>query len=261
MSYFEALFLGLIQGITEFLPVSSSGHLVMGQILLDIQIPGVSFEVAVHVATLFSVMLVFRKRLGDLLKGALRRDPDSWRYILLLFVATIPAVVVGFGAKGILEGLFESPKVVGVSLLITGAFLWSARGALAREPGSPPKFRAAALMGLAQAFAIIPGISRSGATVVTGLWAGVEAEEAAAFSFLMAIPVILGAAILQLLDLGGSERALNGPTLLGSMVAAIAGVLAIRTFLGMLQRKSFHRFGPYCLAAGGLFLLYLVVSG
>ena len=148
-----------------------------------------------------------------------------------------------------------------VSLLITGTFLWSARGALAREPGSPPKFRAAALMGLAQAFAIIPGISRSGATVVTGLWAGVEAEEAAAFSFLMAIPVILGAAILQLLDLGGSESALNGPTLLGTMVAAIAGVLAIRTFLGMLQRKSFHRFGPYCLAAGGLFLLYLVVSG
>lgn len=260
MSYIEALILGLIQGITEFLPVSSSGHLVMGQVLLNIQKPGISFEVAVHVATLFSVVLVFRKRLVDLLKGALQRDADSWRYILLLGVATIPAVLVGFGAKDFFESLFDSPMVVGVSLLVTGSFLWTAKGALARDPVRPPGLRAAVLMGLAQACAIIPGISRSGATVVTGLWAGVEAEEAAAFSFLMGIPVILGAALLQFLDLSGGG-ALNGPTLLGSAVAAVAGVLAIKTFVGMLRRKSFHRFGPYCLAAGALFLLFLGISG
>lgn len=262
MSYLEALLLGLIQGITEFLPVSSTGHLVMGQVLLDIQIPGVSFEVAVHVATLFSVVLVFRTRLVDLLRGALQRDPDSWRYILLLGVATIPAAVVGFGAKGLLESLFDSPSpiVVGVSLLVTGSFLLTAKGAVDRNPVRPPGLRAAVLMGLAQACAIIPGISRSGATVVTGLWAGVEAEEAAAFSFLMGIPVILGAALLQFLDLSGAG-ALNGPTLLGSAMAAVAGVLAIKTFVGMLRRKSFHRFGPYCLAAGVLFLLFLGISG
>lgn len=260
MSYLEAILLGLIQGITEFLPVSSSGHLVMGQLLLGIQIPGVSFEVAVHVATLISVILVFRKRLGDLLKGVLRREPDSWRYILLLSVATVPAVAVGFGAKDLLESLFDSPMVAGTALLVTGTFLWTAKGALARDPVRPPGLKAAVLMGFAQAFAIVPGISRSGATVVVGLWAGVEAEEAATFSFLMAIPVILGAALLQFLELRG-EGALDGPTLVGSAVAAVAGVLAIQTFVRMLQRKSFHRFGPYCLAAGGLFLLYLVFLG
>jgi undecaprenyl-diphosphatase len=115
---------------------------------------------------------------------------------------------------------------------------------------------------LAQAFAIIPGISRSGATVVAGLWLGVEAEEAAAFSFLMAVPAILGAAVLELPELArGTEGLAVGPLVLGSVVAAVAGVLAIRTFVAMLKRKSFHRFGPYCWTVGGLFLLYLLWRG
>ena len=117
-------------------------------------------------------------------------------------------------------------------------------------------------MGLAQAFAIIPGISRSGATVVVGLWLGVEAEEAATFSFLMAVPAILGAAILEAPGLmaGGGDLG-AGPLMLGSIAAAVAGVLAIRTFVAMLKRKSFHRFGPYCWGVGGLFLFYLLMRG
>ncbi|NNM03627.1 MAG: undecaprenyl-diphosphate phosphatase [Gemmatimonadetes bacterium] len=276
MSLLEAIVLGLVQGLTEFLPVSSSGHLVMGQALLDIQLPGVAFETTVHVATLLSVLLVFRKRLGSLVVGLVRGDRESWRYLGLLVLATIPAVIVGLGARVALEALFEAPHVAGIGLLVTGGFLWTARGAVARDPSSPPGAREAILMGLAQAFAIIPGISRSGATVVSGLWLGVEAEEAATFSFLMAIPAILGAAVLQLADLvadpsgagavpGGAVGAQGGlggaPLLLGGLVAAVAGVLAIWTFVVMLRKKAFHRFAPYCWAVGLLFLGFLFFKG
>lgn len=262
MSLLDALLLGLIQGITEFLPVSSSGHLVMGQALLGIQIPGVAFEVAVHVATLFSVLLVFRKRVIGLVVGAVRLDPGACRYLGLLTLATLPAVGVGLGARDVMEGLFDVPEVAAVALLVTGSFLWTSRRALARDPNRKPGAREALLMGLAQAFAIIPGISRSGATVVAGLWLGVEAEEAAALSFLMAVPAILGAAVLELPGLmaGGGDLG-AGPLILGSAVAAVAGVLAIWIFVAMLKRKSFHHFGPYCWGVGGVFLSYLLMRG
>jgi len=268
MTIWDALILGLIQGATEFLPVSSSGHLVIGQALLGIEIPGVSFEVAVHVATLFSVLLVFRKRLFHLIAGVFRGDRDAWQYVGLLFVATLPAVAVGFGARAAVEELFDVPAVAGFGLLVTGSFLWTAKGAMARHATQnsasnsmgQPGLKEALLMGLVQAFAMVPGISRSGATVVAGLWLGVEAEEAAAFSFLMAIPAILGAAVLQIPDLK-ETASVGGPALLaGSLVAAVAGVLAIWTFVELLKRRSFHRFGPYCWGIGGLFLLYLFLS-
>jgi len=262
MSVWEALILGFIQGATEFLPVSSSGHLVIGQSLMNITIPGVAFEVAVHVATLFSVLLVYRERIGHLALGVLKGDREAWRYAGFLIVATIPAAVVGLGAGDFIEALFDSPAVAGGALLVTGTFLWSARGALARNPAGKPGPRSAFLMGLAQAFAIIPGISRSGATVVAGLWLGLEAEEAAAFSFLMAIPAILGAAVLKLPELSGSGLGLQGSVLLaGGIAAAVTGILAIWTFVAMLRRKSFHRFGPYCWAVGAAFLLYLTIRG
>jgi len=259
MSAWEALVLGLIQGLTEFLPVSSSGHLVVAQALLGIRIPGVAFEVAVHVGTLLSVLIALRSRVSWLFLGMLRLQGAAWRYGSLLVLATIPAVVVGLGAQAALEGLFERPVVPGIGLLVTGGFLLTARRAASRAPSGEPGIREALFMGVAQAFAIVPGISRSGATVVTGLWMGVEAEEAATFSFLMAVPAILGAAVLELPELLEAGGPGTVPLLLGSVVAAVAGILAIRTFIGMLKRKSFHRFGPYCLAVGLLFLLYLVV--
>jgi undecaprenyl-diphosphatase len=262
MNIWEALVLGFIQGATEFLPVSSSGHLVMGQALLHIRIPGVAFEVAVHVATLVSVLLVYRKRVWGLVLGAMKVEKESWRYIGLLVLATLPAAAVGLGAGDLIESLFDAPAVAGGALLVTGTFLWSSRRALSRSPGGSPGIRAALLMGLAQAFAIIPGISRSGATVVAGLWVGVGAEEAATFSFLMAVPAILGAATLKLPDLAGSGSGLHaGPVWIGGLAAALTGILAIWTFVAMLRRRSFHRFGPYCWAVGCAFLLYLAMGG
>jgi undecaprenyl-diphosphatase len=259
MTLFESIVLGVVQGATEFLPVSSSGHLVIFQELLGVRTAGVVFEVAVHVATLASILIVYRTRVSSLAVGALRRDAESLRYVGLLVVASGPAALVGLLARDQVEGLFENPVVPGVALLVTGLVLWSSRGPLARATGSMPGWGAALLIGVAQAFALVPGISRSGATVVAALWLGVAPREAAAFSFLMAIPAIAGAAVLQVGDLGAA----GGPTApelaLGAAFAAVTGVLAIRTFVAMLAKQSFHLFALYCWAVGALFLAYLGV--
>lgn len=259
MSLFESIILGFVQGAAEFLPVSSSGHLVMTQVVLGIEVPGVVFEVAVHVATLVSILLVYRSRVSELVAGAVARDADAWRYIGLVVVATIPAVLLGVFAKHRIEALFEDPVVPGIALLVTGAFLWSSRTAVDRADVPRPGWGAALLIGLAQAFALVPGISRSGATVVAALWLGIEAREAAAFSFLMAVPAVAGAAVLQIPDVQatGTGGLGVGVILWGSLVAGVVGVLAIRAFVAVLARRSFHFFAPYCWAVGGAYLTYL----
>jgi undecaprenyl-diphosphatase len=294
MNLWEAIFLGALQGATEFFPVSSSGHLVVGQTLLDLDIPGVQFEVAVHVATLLSVLVVYRGRIIDLLSGALNRDAGAWRYVGLLAVATLPAGILGVFLGDAIEALFESPFVPATAFLITGAILWSTRKAIGlgdkrndrredrgndRREGGPVDGRGngqrdgpgqgkpfgwgvALLIGFAQAFALVPGISRSGTTVAMALWLGVAAEEAAAFSFLMAIPAIAGAALLQIPDLAQDGLTLSGAALAaGSVVAAITGILAIKGFVALLERKTFHRFAIYCWGLGLAFLAYLIVLG
>jgi undecaprenyl-diphosphatase len=257
MTLWESVILGIVQGATEFLPVSSSGHLVMVQTVLGINESGVVFEVAVHLATLVSILLVYRTRVAELIRGAVTGDPAALRYIGLLVVATIPAGLVGVLWKDAIEALFEMPQAPGIALLVTGAFLWSSRRPLESAKGTLPGWGAALLIGLAQACALVPGISRSGATVVAALWLGIEAREAAAFSFLMAVPAIAGAAVLQIPDLGSVTGPGWGVLLLGGVVAGITGVLAIRTFVAVLARQAFHLFAPYCWLVGTLFLIYL----
>ncbi|MBM4184264.1 MAG: undecaprenyl-diphosphate phosphatase [Gemmatimonadetes bacterium] len=258
MTYLEALVLGFVQGATEFLPVSSSGHLVIAQTLLGVEAPGIVFEVAVHLATLVSILVAYRTRVWDLGRGALARDPSALRYLAFVVFASVPAGLVGVLAKDQVEALFESPVVPGVGLLITGVLLWSSRSALPRASGTVSTWTIALAIGVAQAFAITPGVSRSGTTIVAALWLGVEAREAAAFSFLMAIPAIAGAAVLELPDLSGAGLDW-GVLALGSVVAAVVGILAIRTLVALLASRSFHAFAPYCWAVGALFLIYLGV--
>lgn len=259
MTLWEAIVLGVVQGATEFLPVSSSGHLVLVQELMGLSLPGVVFEVAVHLATLVSILLVYRQRVAGLVTGVVRRDRDALAYAGQILVATLPAAVIGILFKDRIESVFDNPVVTGVALLVTGFLLWSTREALRRDPDGVPTFRIALLMGFAQAFALVPGISRSGSTVVAGLWLGVGGREAAAFSFLMAIPAISGAAILQIPDLQGST--IPWPALLaGSVAAGITGVLAIRSFIVLLQKQAFHRFSWYLWPVGAGFLAYLFLS-
>ncbi len=257
MTIWEALVLGLVQGATEFLPVSSSGHLVIAQTVLGIEVDGVLFEVAVHVATLVSILWVYRERVIELVSGVVAREKLALEYVGLLVVATIPAGLAGVFAKDQIERLFEDPMAPGVALIVTGVILWSSRGPIKRAAVERPTWTAAVVIGFAQAFALVPGISRSGSTVVAALWMGIYAKEAAAFSFLMAVPAIAGAAVLQIPDLTGGGGPGAAALLSGGVMAALTGVLAIKTFLKMLDRNAFHLFAPYCWLAGGGFLTYL----
>jgi len=261
VNFWEAVLLGIVQGATEFLPVSSSGHLVIGQSLLRLELPGIFFEVAVHVATLLSVLLVYRERVTSLLFGALRLERESLRYLGLIVLASVPAGIVGVFFKDAVEVLFDRPATVVVALTVTGALLWSTRTVLARRgPSVEVDVVRALFIGVAQAFAITPGISRSGATVVTSLWLGMDAREAAAFSFLMSVPAIGGAALLQVPELlEGAPGIAGGPLLAAALAAAVTGVLAIRIFLIMLQRGTFHHFAIYCWLMAVAFGTWLVV--
>lgn len=212
-------------------------------------------------ATLVSVVIVYRARLGRLVTGVACGDGIAWRYVAFLALATVPAGVVGVVYGDLVERAFEAPVVTGVALLVTGAFLWTTRWALPRAERRELDWRDAMLIGLAQAVALVPGISRSGTTVVAALWLRIRPAEAAEFSFLMAIPAILGAAVLELPELRGGAAGLPWSALAaGTLAAAVTGVAAIVAFVALLRRRAFHRFGVYCWAAGLLFLLYLLVA-
>jgi undecaprenyl-diphosphatase len=246
----EAFFLGLIQGLTEFLPVSSSGHLVVLQALFGIEQQGILVEIVVHVATLVSVLIFYRRRVGALVAGALRGNPEALIYGLKLVVATLPAVLLVLVAGDFLDGLFESPAVAGVGFLITGAILWSTRKTAPAAKFSGPGWSAALLIGCAQALAIMPGISRSGATVAAALALGIAPLAAAEFSFLMSVIAISGAAVRALPELGAAPSGVIAPLAIAVVSALVFGVAAIWLFVRLLQSRGFHYFAYYTWAAG-----------
>ena len=255
MSWWQGMLLGLVQGLTEFLPVSSSGHLVVAEAVLGLQTPGLVVEVVLHVATLLAVVIVYWKTLRKLAAGAIAGDRAAWRYVLLLALAAVPAGLVGVTLQDWFESTFDSLELVGVNFLITGAVLWSTRGRVGH--GERPTVKGAMGIGGAQALAILPGISRSGMTVAAGMWLGVDAVRAAEFSFLLAIPVIAGAAVLQIPDLSGDMMSIvTFPLMAGFVAALVSGVLAIRVLIALLRARAFHRFAPYCWTIGVITLLF-----
>lgn len=261
MSWLDAVVLGLVQGVSEFLPVSSSGHLVIAQEVLGVEAAGVFFEVLVHVATLISVVWVYRATVAELLLGAARGEREAWSYIGRIALATVPAALIGYLLEDEIGAAFDSPVFVGAMLLVTAAFLWSTRAALRRSPDREVGWGRGFEMGIAQAFAILPGISRSGATVTTALWRGVDPDEAARFSFLLSIPAILGAGVLELGGAGAGGQGLAlGPAAAAFVTAAVSGVLAIRLFVRMLRNRTFPAFAPYVALVGGGFLAYGLFS-
>jgi undecaprenyl-diphosphatase len=256
LNLLQAVVLGIVQGLTEFLPVSSSGHLVMGETLLGLETPGVVFETTVHVATLVAVCWVYRARIGGLILGVLRRDPDSLRYAGLLFLASVPVGFVGLTMADAVESAFDRPVAAAAALLVTGAFVWTLRRTGPRAERQRPRPRDALGIGVAQAFAILPGISRSGTTLAAGTALGVEPARMAEFSFLMSVPAIAGAAVLQLPELGAAGAEIGASTLAAGFVSAlVAGVAAIAIFLRMLRARSFHRFAYYCWVVGAAYLV------
>jgi len=261
VTYWQALLLGVVQGLTEFLPISSSGHLVVAEAALGLATPGVTVEVAVHVATLLAVVLVYRARLTELAAGAARGQRAALKYVGLLALGSVPAGLAGFFLADLFERAFDSLLLVGVDFMVTGLILWSTKGPARNARDLEPNAKGAFGIGLAQALSILPGISRSGATVSAGLWLGVEPVRAAEFSFLLAIPAIMGAAVLQLPNLSADTAAVGtGPLVLSFVAALVAGVWAIRFLVRLLKRGGFHRFAPYCWTVGTGTILWALLG-
>lgn len=248
MTLFQTVFLAIVQGLTEFIPVSSSAHLAIFQHFFHLA-PPVEFDVLVHAGTLMAVGWFFRHRLVSFWRE--RKKQSTQRYFLLILYASLPAVVVGLFLEPYLKVFFGSLAVVGGGLLITGILLLRARE---KKPGKLLTAGPALRVGLAQAAALIPGISRSGSTIGVGLLSGLSRQQAFELSFLLAIPATLGALVLQLPELLAVEGLLV-QRIMGLTVSAGVGFLALGWLEKVLQKGRLAWFGGYCVVIGGLVFL------
>jgi len=245
MDFLDALMLGILQGITEFLPISSSGHLVLGQKLLGINVPGNAFEVILHIGTLMSILVVFWPDIHRLLNEI--KDSQVRTYIFTLVLGTIPAIIVGLSLKGQFALMFDNAHSVALALIVTGIILIISKWFFNKK--SDMTLVKGFGIGLAQALAIIPGISRSGATICTGLMMGLSSEEAARFSFLLAIPAIAGAGLLTAIDIDKISLSMD-VIAVGLLSSFLVGWVALKWLLNLLKTGKFHWFGVYCLLIG-----------
>lgn len=254
MSILAVVLLAFVQGITEFLPVSSSGHLALGGLLLRIPQEDIIFEVVVHTGTLMAVLAVYWKDLAALVRGVFSGDRGSLGLAGLLALASIPAAMAGYFLEDGITAFFRSPVAVSCFLILTGTVLFTTRFMKAGDRNIPTP-RGSLLVGFAQAMALLPGISRSGFTISAGLFSGIRRQEAARFSFLLSIPAISGAAFLKLGEAGSGDTA---PLLLivGFAVSAVTGYISLRLLLKFLRAGRFSSFAWYCwfLGLAGLVL-------
>jgi undecaprenyl-diphosphatase len=262
MSLFQSIFLGVIQGLTEFLPVSSSGHLVFFQSLFGLKEPPIFFDVLLHLGTLLAVVIYFRMDIWKIAQGLgaipKKKQKNSPQVKLLLFIilASIPTGLMGILLKDWFESFFSKPKLVGGMLLITGLFLFLTR--FAKKEGRPlgrMGWVDAVLIGIAQGVAIIPGISRSGATISTGLFCGLDRELSGKFSFLLSIPAILGATILETKKLD-SDLSLWA-ALIGTAIAFGVGILSLTFLIKIIKMGKIFNFSYYCCGIGILMIILL----
>ncbi len=274
MNFAEAIILGIIQGLTEFLPVSSSGHLVLLQQLLGLKEAEIFFDVCVHLGTLVAVIIVFRQEIKSIVTALLRlltlagqkdrmlsmieSDPEL-KMALLIVIGSIPTALLGLAFSGIADRLFASVFIVGLMLIVTGALLWLTRWTTKRvQPPGVDRLtpKNAFIIGIVQGLAIIPGISRSGSTISIGLLLGIKREIAARYSFLLSIPAIVGAGLLSLKEgLSGTDVIIQIP-LVGAAAAAIVGYAALRALLHVVKKGSLYVFAPYCWLVGILAIIF-----
>jgi len=251
VTYLDALILGLIQGLTEFLPVSSSGHLVLAEEILGVKQPGVAFEVLVHLGTLVAVTIYYRRRLWALGRAVFDRTMGSERkMILYLIIGTIPAGLAGVLLEDFFERTFGNPIETSIELIITGVILLITRYFLRGK--KPVAAGNALIMGVGQAVAIFPGISRSGTTIAAGIFRGVSPAAAAEFSFLLSIPAIAGAIVLKVGELSDVSAALLGPYAAATVTSFVFGWAAVSFLLAVIRRGKLDYFAYYCFAAGAL---------
>lgn len=263
MGIIEAVLLGLLQGITEFLPVSSSGHLALARAIIarDLE-SGITFEIVVHFGSFCSIAVYYRSLLGEILTDLFKSltpeglrtqrmfTDENSRLSMIILLSMIPAMVVGFTLKDSIEEAFLNPFFVSLMLLVTGALLFSTK--FIKSPEKDVNANRGFWMGVAQAFAILPGISRAGSTISLGLLMGVDRDKVANFSFLMVLPVLAGAMLLEVIDLIsiGAVQIPIPSLVAGYLTSFVAGYFALTYLIKLLKRKKFHYFAYYCWAVG-----------
>ena len=262
----QAVILGVIQGLTEFLPVSSSGHLVIFQHVFGLKEPELFFDICVHMGTLLAVIIVFRQEIRELVQSLGHLlwlvfvedahfehlfEKSEFKMLLLVFFGFFPTAILGVVFHEIGQQLFSSVLIVGLMLIITGGLLWQTRR-VAGTGGGMESFsiRTALIIGLVQGLAIMPGISRSGSTIALGLFLGLNRELSARYSFMLAIPAILGAGILSLHSLMADPSVDYKIALIGAAVSFVVGYVALVSLLHLVKKAKLYLFAPYCWAAG-----------
>ncbi|HHP7233056.1 MAG TPA: undecaprenyl-diphosphate phosphatase [Desulfobacterales bacterium] len=276
MSTWQAVLLGIVQGLTEFLPISSSGHLVLFQNLLGFREPELLLDICLHLGTLAAVLIVFQRDIRDILatlirlpvlagpaggfKALLRQDPHV-RICFLIGVGSLPTAVLGLLFHRLADRIFANVTLVGAMLLVTGSLLWFTRRARpAARPLQHMRSRDAAWIGLAQGLAILPGISRSGATISTALYLGIDRRLAGRFSFLLSIPAIVGALLLEIKSADLHASATATAIVLGTVAAGISGYFALVVLLRLVEKGKIQYFAPYCWLLGCAALIWQAVS-
>ena len=250
----EALFLAVVQGLTEWMPVSSSGHLVITQTVLGLN-PPLIFDVMLHVGTLIVVLTVFRKDIADIIKAVIKRDfeTEEGKLALFIVVGSVPIAIIGFVFYDFFKSLFSNLLAVGVAIIITGSVIFFSEKRIGnRKMGIIDSL----LIGLAQGVAIIPGISRSGITVATGLLRKIDKTKAFRYSFLLSVPAVIGATVMESKDLvlGNMDMA---PVFLGATISMIVGYVSLKLLQKIVMNEKFHLFAYYCWTVGIAIILFI----
>jgi len=249
VSVLQALLLGVLQGVTEWLPISSSGHLVLMQQFMRVDVP-IFFNIFLHLGTLLAVLAVYARDVRMMVSAVFRLDfkCEHGRLFVFIVLASIPTAVIGLGFHDFFSSLFSSATAVGVALIATGIILFMTRG---KSGVGELNEKNSVIVGVAQGLAIIPGVSRSGATISAGMLLGLNRDKVARFSLLLSIPAIIGASILEpLLSDAGSVA--TQPLIVGFLASAVVGYVSIKILLKVLSQGSFHKFAYYCWLVGGI---------
>lgn len=270
MDTFEAIVLGIVQGLTEFLPISSSGHLRIVPAFAGWEDPGAAFTAVVQLGTMAAVLLYFRRDLWNITLGVLAglRDPGArgtleWKLGLFIVLGTIPISVIGVALKDSIETEFRTLELIGVMLIVAGLILaWSERSRRSQQRRAIEDLtvRDAAIIGFAQAAALVPGVSRSGATMSAGLFLGLDRTAAARYSFLLSIPAVVLSGLFELRHIGDGDGYGLGPTIAGTVLAFLVGYASIAWLLRFITRHSFNLFVGYRLVLGAV-VIALAAAG
>jgi undecaprenyl-diphosphatase len=267
VTVFQALILGIIQGLSEFLPISSSAHLALAPWILHWPDPGLAFDVALHFGTLIAVLWYFRAEWRRLIVAAKdivvqrRVETERERRVVFLIIATVPGAIAGLALEKQAESTFRDPKLVAAALIVMGILLWWVdRYCERRRTLAVMSWTDAVLVGLAQMFAIIPGVSRSGSTITAGRGLRFTREDAAVFSFLMSMPIIAAAAVLKMPE-ALREQGLSASMIVGIAASAVSGWLAIKVLLRLVSTRSYGVFAVYRVILGAAVLIAVAVRG